>query len=220
MGAVDDVERDLDEHLSGRDLPESFRVTDDATAGWAFGKLLAATEERDRVSTVANERRASISEWETATVKPLDDTIGFFESLLADYRRQLRDANPKAPATYKLPEGDLVWAKGSLATETVDATTFAEWLASYDMNAALELVTYTPKVRAADLKATTHFARLPADDLGVIRFVTPDGEVVPGVQLRQKPDHVRVVAHKPVAVVTDPEPTEPLPTEPTEEIDQ
>lgn len=217
MGAVDDIERDLDEHLSGRDLPDSFRVTDDATAGWAFGKLLAATEERNRVNTVANERRAAISEWESATVKPLDDTIGFFESLLADYRRQLRDANPKAPATYKLPEGDLVWAKGSLATETVDAGLFAQFAEQHDCT---DLVTYTPKVRAADLKATTHFARLPADDLGVIRFVTPDGEVVPGVQLRQKPDHVRVVAHRPVAVVTDPEAAEPLPTEPTEEIDR
>lgn len=217
MSGIDDVEADLDEHLWCTDLPETFRVTDDDTAGWAFGKLLTVIEERDRVTAVAAARRAAITEWETATVKPLDDTIEFFEALLADYRRQLHEQNPKAPATYKLPEGDLVWAKGTVVTETTDAKAFGEFVTEYG---AAELVTWTPKVDARAVKGSTHFAPTEPDPDGVIRLVTPAGEVVPGVQLRRKPDGVRVKAHRPVAVVTDPEPSEPLPTEPPDEVDQ
>lgn len=218
MSGRDDVEADLDEHLWGTDLPETFRVTDDDTAGWAFGKLLTVIEERDRVTAVAGSRRAAITEWETATVKPLDDTIEFFTSLLADYRRQLHQANPKAPATYKLPEGDLKWNKGgTISTISTVPEAFAAFAKA---NGCDELVRYKPEVRKADVKDSTHFARTPADADGVIRLLAPGGEVVPGVHLVEKAPSVSVVAHRPVAVVTDPEPSEPLPTEPTEEVDQ
>lgn len=205
MTSYDDIEAALDEHVTGGVLPESFRVTDDGTAGWALGKLHAAETERDRVKAVAAERRAAITEWETQTLKPIADRIGFFVSVLTDYRRQLHDADPKAPATYKLPEGDLKWSKGgTLSTVTTDPKAFAEFVEEYG---ATGLVEYVPKVKADDVKKSTEFARHHAPD-GTIELVTPDGQIVPGIHFVEKQPSVTVITNRPVAFVTDPEPSE------------
>ncbi len=212
MSPVDDIEADLDDHMSGRDLPETFRVTDDATAGWALGKLRAAKEEKDRIARVAADRRAAVTEWETFAVKPLDDTIGFFTSLLAAYRTRLQAENPKAAATYQLPEGDLKWSKGgTLSTKVADAKAFAAFAEEYGVG---DLVRNEPKVKAEDVKKSTAFAHHGPDADGIVVLVTPAGDIVPGVHLVEKAPSVTVTTHRPVAEVTAPEPSEPLPTEP------
>ena len=218
MSTLDDIEADLDDHLSGGDLPDSFRVTDDDTAGWAFGKLRAAEEEKARIQRVAADRRAAVTEWETFAVKPLDDTIGFFTALLADYRTQLHEADPKAPATYKLPEGDLRWSKGgTLSTVTTDPVEFARFAEEYGVT---DLIEYRPKVHANLVKRSGEFAHHGPDADGIVRLVTPAGDVVPGIHLVASAPSVTVTTNRPVAEVTDPVEAEPLPTEPPEGDDQ
>lgn len=180
---------DLAEHLldngpdidtSDNDARERWQITSDDQAGWALRKMARAQAERARIKDQATAELDRIEQWAKEADAAAAHDEQFFAGKLVEYRRRLEDADPKLPATYKLPWGTLARRKGRESVIVEDADALTSWA----LDNAPELLRYSP-----DKKALGDLPRTPDG-----APVSSDGEPVPGVTVQRADDRYEVKA--------------------------
>ena len=86
----------LDEVQAEEEYKERFKITDLSGADWAFEKLAAIKSRMKEKQSLAEEKRYKIDAWlESETAKD-KQSAEYFESILVEYYRELRERDPKA----------------------------------------------------------------------------------------------------------------------------
>lgn len=170
----------------------TYEVTNDDGAQWALRILKRAQVELDRVAGAVERERARLKGYETRATAGPKATIEKMTALLVDYRLKLEAEDPKLPKTYRLPSGDIVRRAGAAKVDVYHEAEFIEWAVANDLAA----VNITPRV--STLRGNVYRTAEPEKDVKKLAsksptgatapFVSPDGEVVPGVQLYVPPD--------------------------------
>jgi hypothetical protein len=159
-----------------------FRITVDGQASWALRKIREAQAEQARIKALAEDEIARIEQWATDADRPLQGDVDYFTGLLVDYYRRLKEANPKLPRTYKLPDGHIAARKDPDSLDVKDEAAFIAWATEHLPDAV------PPKV----LKSKLNDDRFAHEDGKVIDTTT--GEVVPGVALTVGEDQIKAKA--------------------------
>ncbi|TDX53156.1 host-nuclease inhibitor Gam family protein [Orenia marismortui] len=89
---------------------EQFMISDDSKADLALEKLRELTARKKEKEELAAERKLMIDRWLSDETSKIDTKIEYFEDLLADYARMLKERDPKLK-TYSLPFGKLKFRK-------------------------------------------------------------------------------------------------------------
>ena len=153
---------------------EPFRVTDDKAAEWCIRKIREAQNEKQRWRDYYAEQQRKIDQ-------EADNSIGYFEALLADYFETVPHKRTKTQESYQLPGGKLVRKQQAPEYQRDDAT-LLPWMKTN----APELIKVTESADWAALKKQLVIA--PDGET----VATEDGEIVPGVKAVHRPDVFRV----------------------------
>ena len=172
----------------------SWQPEDDTDATWAFRVLSAALSEVQRMEEQAEAEIDRITAWLARSRKRPEATAAHFESLLIGYRIRCEEARPNFPATYKLPTGELQRRRATAKVDITDEKLFVESARENDPDALKvtpsksrlreKTAGYRAGVDEKDLKEIAH--QSPTGAASAI--VSPDGEIVPGVELFVGPD--------------------------------
>ena len=89
---------------------EGFTVTDDSSANWALRKIAYYKQQQKEQAALAQAEKEKVDAWLQGEHKKAQDSIDFFQGLLAPYALQKREAEPKKKS-WKLPNGVLKFRK-------------------------------------------------------------------------------------------------------------
>lgn len=147
---------------------ESFRITDDSSADWAGRKLKAA---RDRIAAnnaLADDEIHRVEAWLVDVNSTLTADAHYFEWLLTQYALEVRAADPKRKSI-KLPTVTMSTREPRATVTITDEDELKAWA----------------KAHRPELIRITETTDKPA--LNKLRdgdtVVTPDGEIIPGVEV-------------------------------------
>ncbi len=155
---------------------EQWRIDGDRTATWALRKIREAEAELDRIDQLARDEHQRIADWATEAMHGPCRTIAFFTGHLVRYRRDLEADNPKLPATYKLPDGNLTRRASPVRVIVDDEQAFLEWAGHH----APQLVKRT--ALPGELRQWRHTV---GAEPGESDISDDTGERVPGVHVRR-----------------------------------
>lgn len=82
-----------------QEVRESFKVEDLQGANWCFRKLTALQAKKNENNQLADAEIQRIQAWRDKENKSIDDNIAYFEGLVTEYYRELKQADPKAKLT-------------------------------------------------------------------------------------------------------------------------
>lgn len=93
LSMLDEVETTTEE------VNERFEVTDLQSANWVFKKISALNTRVEEKKALATDEHIRIDEWLSKETETDTQSIEYFNSLLIEYYRQLRELDPKAKLT-------------------------------------------------------------------------------------------------------------------------
>lgn len=149
---------------------ERFRIETKEQAAWALRKMSHIKAEMDENTQVAQAEIDRIAAWRNDENEKLQRSISFFEHLLHGYFLTLRESDPKVK-TVKLPHGSLKMRKQQPEFQ-YDETQLLPWAKENLPEAVVvkESVAKTP----------------------VKKHIQETGEMVPGVQMVERPEKFSV----------------------------
>ena len=86
----------LDEVQAEEEYKERFKITDLSGADWAFEKLAAIKTRMKEKEALAEEKRFKIDSWLASETAKDKQSAEYFENILIEYYRELRERDPKA----------------------------------------------------------------------------------------------------------------------------
>jgi hypothetical protein len=156
-------------------LPERFVIDNDKKADWAIEKIKNERAEFDRLKKIALDRIAELNQRVKELQERTDRRTGNLEALLVEYFQTVKPTKvTKTQAQYELLSGKLVMKHQQPEFIRNEAA-----LLSWAETTAPEYVRVEKKVSWADLKKK---ADVSGED------VLFDGEVIPGVTAKARPD--------------------------------
>lgn len=155
---------------------ESFQVTDDNAANWALRKIKQHQEQQKENNSLAESEIEKIKSWLSAENGQAQQSIDYFQGLLAAYALQKRDNDPKFKSL-KLPNGQLSFRKQQ-PKWSLDKETIIQSLKDAD---ATNLIKVTEEPKLADIKKA-----FKVQDGKAINPET--GEVIVGIVIEEQPD--------------------------------
>ena len=176
----------LDEYLQriseGTDTPEKprFEITTKEQAIWALRKIAAVERARKEAQDASNAEICRINEWLNDEELRANQARKHLDYLLEQYHRAYMTDNPKAK-TIKLPHGTLK-IRAQKPQFNRDDAAIKEWATD---NMPEILVPQEYKLNWAGLKET-----LAIKD--GVAIIADTGEVVPGVEVEERPDKFSV----------------------------
>lgn len=165
---------DFDEYEQPDDYRERFTIEDDAQAAWAMRKCLAARVRRDDNIKVAQAERHRIDSWLAAVNQRAESDISYFEGILTEYASRERALGRK---TIDTPYGVVKSRQGQPKIAIADADEFIAW--AREGHEELLVVKVSPSISAIKALAEIEVT----ESLGVVA-ITPDGEVIPGLDVQ------------------------------------
>lgn len=152
---------------------EGFVIDTDKKAEWALKRIRDAREDRDRMV-----------DWYKAKTKEIIEQTDYetmnLERMLAEYFQNVPHKKTKTQESYALPGGKLILKKQNPEYKRDEAKVI-EWAKASGFD---KFVKVEEKLAWADLKAET---AVFGDHI-----VTEDGEIVPGVEVIERPDEFKV----------------------------
>ncbi|MCY8324281.1 host-nuclease inhibitor Gam family protein [Bacillus spizizenii] len=155
------------------DRPQ-FEITDMNSLNWAFRKIAALKSQEKEIKALAATEKQRIEEWERQELKPLADSLSFFENLVSVYHtKQLQD-DPKA-RTLSTPYGK----SKSRTTKAAPKEVNKEKLLQHVKDAGMEEF-IKESVAWGDLKKTLTVTELEGKPI----VIDSNGQAVPGVEVQ------------------------------------
>lgn len=160
--------------------PERFVIDNDKKADWAIEKIKDERAEFERLRYIALDRIAELNRRVKELQERTDRRTGNLEALLVEYFQTVKPTKvTKTQSQYELLSGKLVMKKQQPLYER-DETALLSWAEQ----TAPEYVRVEKKVSWADLKKK---ADVSGED------VLYEGEVIPGITAKARPDVFEVV---------------------------
>ena len=168
---------ELEEHLAALDdeieSSEHFQIENDGAAACAMRKLRRLRQQQESNNLLATEQIAKIEDWLVHANRPSEDSIRYFEAILAHYAiRQRIETDRK---TIDLPEGKISTRSGSMRW-SINGEVFLPWAREN----APDLIRVKEEAALSEVKA-----RLEVSGEGLV-FEPSTGEHVPGVTAEQQ----------------------------------
>ena len=162
---------------------ERFTVDNDMKAEWVLSKIRHIRAEQKKETDELTRQMQFYKDQMDLVDKKADDEVAWFESMLTGYFASRMDDGftkaTKTQITYKLPTGKLILKKQAPEYERKDDE-LLPWLKQNRP----DLVKVTESANWAELKKTI--------TVNGENVVTEDGEIVPGVKVREREDRFEV----------------------------
>lgn len=156
---------------------QSFVITDLESLNWALRKVHSYNSDLKEIQTVANSERERINKWEQSESKNINQSIEFFTNLIAEYHAKVLADDPKKK-TLSTPYGKSKSTTSKAAPEKVDESQLLQFVEDNE----LPFVELKKSLKWYDLKKTLQIVEIE----GVQKIVDENGQVVPGVQVKQQ----------------------------------
>lgn len=147
---------------------EGFTVNNINQVSWCFRKIRALKTKVNDTKELAAQERERIDNWEKVENKSSEESIGYFESLLCDYFKRVREIDPKAKVS--TPYGKIS-TKKSTKWDYTDEEALKEYLFHNDG----DLIKTKLEINKVELK------KKYKDGIN-----KDTGEILPGVQVSKE----------------------------------
>ena len=151
-----------------------FKVDDDKKADWCIEKIKEIEADQDRLIKLAEDKINELKNKVLEMKVEKDTRTSFFKAKLREYMATVKTKSTKTTDTYKLLAGTLR-IKHKAPTAVIDNDRLVKWLK--DNNYEDEYIARKETPMWGEYKKTL----TQADN----RYVTADGEVVEGVELKE-----------------------------------
>jgi hypothetical protein len=176
MEAKESLQKFLDSEHEDR-----FKVTDDSSANWALRKIAQHKKQMEQNNLLAEEEIHKIEAWNKQVNDEAQQSIDYFQSLLAEYAETIRNENPKFK-TLKLPSGRIRYKKQQ-PKWNYDDEQVVQALKEADMTDYIK-VKETPS--KSDIKK--------AFVVSGSQVIDPEtGIIIPGIEVEEREDKFEVV---------------------------
>lgn len=102
---------ELQEYLDQEEqVKEGFKIEDDQSANWALRKIKSLKQQMQQNLNLAEAEIERIAEWEKQENGKIEQSIDYFQGLLAKYAMQKREEDPRFK-TLSLPHGKIGFRK-------------------------------------------------------------------------------------------------------------
>lgn len=167
---------ELHEFLDNQEETEKeyFKVTDKDTANWALRKIKQYQEKQKENSELADAEKEKINAWLEAENGQAQQSVDFFQGLLAEYAMKQREIDPKFKSM-NLPNGKIQFRKQQ-----------PKW--NYDANKVIESLKrlgMTDYIRFKEEPAKSDIKK--ALQVAGNKVVNPEtGEIVEGITIEER----------------------------------
>lgn len=159
---------------------ESFKIEDEVQVNWALRKIKQLQDEKEKNVSLANAEIEKIEEWLNSMNDQVQQSIDYFQSLLAEYALKQRKNDPEFKSL-KLPNGRIGFRKQQPKWE-YDNTKLVESLKASERT---DLI----RIKEEPDKSAIKKAFQVVDDKVVD---TETGQVIEGITVEQREDAFRV----------------------------
>lgn len=171
----------LQEYLDQQEqVNEGFKVEDDQQANWCLRKIKDITQQIQNNSELAQAEIEKIESWEQQEKEKLQQSIDYFQGLLAQYAVKKREEDPKFKSQ-KLPHGRIKFVKQQ-----------PKW--NYDDNKLLETLKQNNLTDFIKIKEQPDKAQIKkAFEVAKGKVINPDtGEFVEGITVEEREESFKV----------------------------
>ncbi|MCY8915629.1 host-nuclease inhibitor Gam family protein [Bacillus atrophaeus] len=168
---------ELNEISNGELLPgdnPQFEITDMNSLNWAFRKIAALKSQEKEIQALAATEKQRIEEWESQELKPLADSLSFFENLVSVFHTKQLQEDPKAK-TLSTPYGKSKSRKTKAAPKEVDKEKLLQHVKDAGMEEFIK-----ESVAWGDLKKTLTVKEFEGKPI----IIDSNGQAVPGVEVQ------------------------------------
>lgn len=151
-----------------------FQIVDINSLNWVFRKVSALKAKEKEIKQLANVERERIADWEKGELSTINNSLSFFESMVAQYHAKQLAEDPKAK-TLTTPYGK---SKTRASKETPDKGNEEEILQYVIENEMADYIKNT--VKWAELKKSLRIAEISGEKV----VVDENGQIVPGVVIK------------------------------------
>lgn len=177
MEAKESLQKFLDSEMD----QQGFVIDDDSKADWALSKISQYKKKIEENNLLAEEKIYKIESWNKQVNDEAQQSVDYFQSLLAEYAETIRKENPKFK-TLKLPSGRIRYKKQQPKWHYKDDEV-VEALKDAGMTDYI-------KVKETPSKSDIKKAFVVSDG----KVINPDtGEIVTGIEVEEREDKFEVV---------------------------
>ena len=194
------LERDLDEFVEGDTWPvpdeggEPLPLKDEAQVAGVLRRLKALDREAQTIADVAKGEIERIAQWRDDRLGGIDKERAYGERAVEAFHRRHVATTPGARKSLSLPDGTLKLAKAQEKLDVVDEEAFLAWAVTttkdervhvYEVTQPALVRVHIEPDKAAIKTLPRGFQQAGEEGADQVRteVVTPDGEIVPGVQI-------------------------------------
>lgn len=175
MNSLQQIELMEVEDVNSFNSEESkFEITDINSLNWAFRKLSALKSKEKEIKQLADLEHERIDQWENSELAPINNSMHFFESLIAVYHAKQLAEDPKAK-TISTPYGKSKTRKSNAAPEKANEEEILQYVIENEMYDFVK-----NSVEWADLKKSLKIAEISGEKV----VVDANGQLVPGVTVK------------------------------------
>ncbi|EDX70471.1 conserved hypothetical protein [Bacillus cereus NVH0597-99] len=157
-----------------QDAEQQFEVTDIDGFNWSLRKISALKEKEKEITTLANSERNRITEWEKKELKPIHDSISFFEGHIRRYHMEQLAADPKKK-TISTPYGKSKTRKSGEALEKADEAKLLDYAIENELDDCIKT-----EIKWGELKKKFNIKKIGDEKV----IVDENGQIVPGVTVK------------------------------------
>ncbi|WP_433959343.1 host-nuclease inhibitor Gam family protein [Cytobacillus horneckiae] len=172
MNALQQMDLMEVEEIQAQEVP--FEITDLNSLNWAFRKLSALKSKEKEIKQLAQIERDRIAEWEGGELSTIDNSLSFFENMIAIYHAKQLEADPKSK-TISTPYGKSKTRKSKEAPEKGNEEAILQHVIENGMDDYIK-----NSVKWADLKKSLKIVEVSGDKVAV----DENGQLVPGVTIK------------------------------------
>lgn len=151
-----------------------FEITDINSLNWVFRKLSALKSKEKEIKQLADLERDRIDQWENSEMAPINNSLHFFESLIAVYHAKQIADDPKAK-TISTPYGKSKTRKSSETPEKANEEEILQYVIENEMDDYIK-----NSVKWSELKKSLRIAEISGEKV----VIDENGQLVPGVTVK------------------------------------
>lgn len=156
------------------ELKQRYQITGFDSLNWAFRKVAALQAKVNEVETLAAAEKQRIDQWASTELKPIQNSIEFFQFLITEYHAKQLAEDPKAK-TITTPYGKSKTRKSKEQPDKANEELILQHVIENEMDEYIK-----NSVKWSELKKTLKIAEISGEKV----VVDENGQLVPGVTVK------------------------------------